>query len=152
MVVVEWVVAVVVVIAILLFLAFRPSGWKSVGQTTEVTMKIDGESVPVVFNDTKTAKVVLSKMPFTISFTSSGVDYCGSLGNIEHDESDLHRGWAKGDIVYMTRSGWLSIFTGMQNSVVPGNVTVAHIDRQYMDKVKVWSNKSSIRITFEITV
>ena len=89
-------------------------------------------------------------MPFTISFTPSSVDYCGSLGSISYDKKDVHAGWENGDIIYMTNGNWFSIFSGGQNSVVSGNVTLGHIADEYLDDVKSWKEQGSVKITFEL--
>ena len=110
---------------------FRPSGWSDSGDKTIVNLTVNGKSISAEFNSTSAAKEVMEQMPFTISFTPSSVDYCGSLGSISYDKKDVHAGWANGDIIYMTNGNWFSIFSGGQNSVVPGNVTLGHISKEY---------------------
>ena len=66
------------------------------------------------------------------------------------DKKDVHAGWANGDIIYMTNGNWFSIFSGGQNSVVPGNVTLGHISKEYLDDVKSWKEQGKVRITFEL--
>ncbi len=146
------VIGMVVIIIIAAIILLRPSSWSDSGEKTKVTLTVNGKSVPAEFNSTSAAKAVIAQMPFTISFTPSAVDYCGSLGFISYEQKDVHAGWANGDIIYMTNGNWFSIFSGGQNSVVPGNVTLGHISDEYLGDVKAWKEQGSVQITFELAV
>ena len=144
------IIGIIVVIIIAAIIMFRPSSWSDSGDKTIVNLTVNGKSIPAEFNSTSAAKAVMEQMPFTISFTPSSVDYCGSLGSISYDKKDVHAGWANGDIIYMTNGNWFSIFSGGQNSVVSGNVTLGHIADEYLDDVKSWKEQGSVKITFEL--
>lgn len=67
--------------------------------STEVTLSVNGVDVKALFNNSKTAQDVLSKLPYTVKLSRYEFDYCGLIDSpLAFDEADKHNGWKNGDI------------------------------------------------------
>jgi len=68
-------------------------------KSTEVILKVGTKEFKAKFNNSTTAKDVLSKLPYTVNLDQYEFDYCGIIpAPLAFDEVDKHNGWTNGDI------------------------------------------------------
>lgn len=104
---------------------------------TPVKFKIGNESIRATFNDSTTAKDLLTKLPYSITLMRYQFDYCGTMERpLDFDEVDKHNGWENGE--FCMAGIYLSIlFDGEEQSDEhAGLISIGRIHDEDLPKVK----------------
>lgn len=73
----------------------------------EISIKTENTAIHAELNGTKAANDFYSRLPLTLKFIDSRVDYCTEYLQGEYTIEEMQRGWQNGDIVW--NGGFLSI-------------------------------------------
>lgn len=99
-----------------LFLFTQPSfadedlATRQIENGTRVNIIIDGTVIPATFNDGKTARALLARLPFSMKLHKYAHDYCGVMDDpLPYDEADVHNGWLNGDIDFARDGNYFTI-------------------------------------------
>lgn len=77
---------------------------------TKVNILIGDTIIPATLNNSKTAKALLARLPFTMKLHKYAHDYCGVMENpLPYDEKDVHNGWLNGDIDFARDGNYFTI-------------------------------------------
>lgn len=76
---------------------------------TKVQLIIGENVIPAVLNDSKPAKALLEKLPFTVKLQRYEHDYCGITEPLPYDKSELRSGWKNGDIAFAVNGDYFAI-------------------------------------------
>ena len=83
---------------------------RTIENGTKVNIIIGDTSIPATFNNGKTAKALLARLPFTMKLHKYAHDYCGVMDNpLSYDEKDVHNGWKNGDIDFARDGNYFTI-------------------------------------------
>lgn len=98
---------------------------------TPVTISVGGTVIPATLNNSRSARALLERLPFTMRLTRYAHDYCGVMADpLPYDEADVHNGWMDGDIDFARDGNYFTIlFEDGANSQQYGHqITMGRID------------------------
>lgn len=103
---------------------------------TKIIIKAGDVIIPVVLNDSVAAKDFMTRLPFTVSGTDSGIDYCCVADEGKCDDTERQIGWKNGDI--SLAGGWFAILYGgeKESSAYDGMMIIGHIDESDLSLIK----------------
>ena len=105
-------------VALLAALGMAGSSWaddngyasRKIENGTPVTITIGGTVIPATLNDSKSAKALIARLPFTMTLHKYAHDYCGVMDDpLPYDEADAHYGWLDGDIDFARDGNYFTI-------------------------------------------
>lgn len=77
---------------------------------TKVILIIGETEIPAFLNDSKPAKALLAKLPYTVNLQRYQHDYCGVMGEpLPYDQAELRSGWENGDIAFAVSGNYFAI-------------------------------------------
>lgn len=77
---------------------------------TRVNLIVGKAVIPAVFNDSKAARALLGKLPYTVKLQRYEHDYCGVMSaSLPYDAATLRSGWTNGDIAYAVNGNYFAI-------------------------------------------
>ena len=100
------------ILPVLAISAFAAGDYSSrdIENGTKVNIIIGDTVIPATFNNGKTAKALLARLPFTMKLHKYAHDYCGVMDNpLPYDEKDVHNGWKNGDIDFARDGNYFTI-------------------------------------------
>lgn len=115
---------------------------------TKIKMYFGNIVIPAMLNDSDTAKALIKMLPYTISLSNYGNDFCGVMEHpLPYNEEDVHNGWLNGDIDFATDGNWFTIlFGGEENSGSYGyQVNIGKIDCE-LEKISSLRGSQQVRI------
>lgn len=98
---------------------------------TPITLTIGDTVIPATLNNSRSAKELISRLPYTVSLHRYSHDYCGVMDDpLSYDEADVHNGWMNGDIDFARDGNYFTIlFEDEENSQQYGHqITMGKID------------------------
>lgn len=98
---------------------------------TPITLTIGDTVIPATLNNSKSAKELISRLPYTVNLHRYSHDYCGVMADpLPYDEADVHNGWLNGDIDFARDGNYFTIlFEDEENSQQFGHqITMGKID------------------------
>ena len=79
-------------------------------QGTKVNLIVNKTVIPATLNNTKSAKELISRLPYEVRLNKYSHDYCGVMEKpLSYDKSDVHNGWLNGDIDFATDGNYFTI-------------------------------------------
>lgn len=120
----------------------------NIANGTAITLTIGDKVIPATLNETKTAKDLISKLPYKISLNRYSHDYCGNPSEtLTYDEKDVQFGWRNGEISYEKQTPYFVIFFGdEENSQIHGNqIIIGKVDVD-LDTIKGLGRQIDITI------
>lgn len=121
---------------------------RTIENGTPVTITIGDTVIPATLNNSKSAKALLERLPFTMRLHKYAHDYCGVMENpLPYDESDVHYGWLNGDIDFARDGNYFTIlYEDQEKSQQYGHqITLGKIDGP-LSVIKSMGNDITIRI------
>ena len=115
---------------------------------TKIIMYFGETAIPATLNDSITAQALIKMLPYTITLSNYGSDFCGVMKNpLPYKEEDVHNGWLNGDIDFATDGDWFTIlFGGEENSDSYGyQVNIGKIDCE-LEKISSLQGSHKVRI------
>ena len=115
---------------------------------TKIKIYFGNIVIPATLNDSDTAKALIKMLPYTISLSNYGNDFCGVMEQpLPYNEEDVHNGWLNGDIDFATDGNWFTIlFGGEENSGGYGyQVNIGKIDCE-LEKISSLRGSQQVRI------
>lgn len=115
---------------------------------TKIKMYFGNIVIPATLNDSDTAKALIKMLPYNISLSNYGNDFCGVMEQpLPYNEEDVHNGWLNGDIDFATDGNWFTIlFDGEENSGDYGyQVNIGKIDCE-LEKISSLRGSQQVRI------
>lgn len=77
---------------------------------TKVNLIVGKTTIPAMLNDCKSAKELISRLPYTVKMHKYSHDYCGVMQEpLSYDKNDVHNGWQNGDIDFATDGNYFTI-------------------------------------------
>ncbi|EHL70855.1 cyclophilin-like fold protein [Cloacibacillus evryensis] len=77
---------------------------------TKVRLVVGDKVIPATLNDSRSAKELISRLPYTVSMSKYSHDYCGVMARpLSYDKKDVHNGWLNGDIDFATDGNYFTI-------------------------------------------
>ena len=77
---------------------------------TKVRLVVGDKVIPATLNDSRSAKELISRLPYTVSMSKYSHDYCGVMARpLSYDKKDVHNGWLNGDIDFATGGNYFTI-------------------------------------------
>ena len=121
-------------------------------KATEVILKVGEKKFKAKFNNSTTAKDVLSKLPYTVNLDQYEFDYCGIIpAPLAFDEADKHNGWTNGDIC-LADNYFTILYAGEEQSAShTGLIKIGEVeDKNQLSEIK--NLGSNIRLTVSRSV
>ncbi|QGY40266.1 hypothetical protein GM415_09040 [Pseudodesulfovibrio cashew] len=89
----------------------RHEGEKSMSDKgTKVKLVIGETIIPAVLNDSKPARALLAKLPYSVKLQRYEHDYCGVMSEtLPYDAAELRSGWKNGDIAFAVNGNYFAI-------------------------------------------
>nr|WP_320114679.1 cyclophilin-like fold protein [uncultured Desulfuromonas sp.] len=96
-----------------------------------VTLTVGGTVIPAVLNGSRSARELLSRLPYTVQLHKYEHDYCGVMAEpLPYDDQNLQNGWSNGDIAFAADGSYFAILYKDEeisqqfgNLVTLGNIT-----------------------------
>jgi hypothetical protein len=83
---------------------------KSTKTGTKVKLIVGDTVIPAFLNDSKPAKALLAKLPYTVNLQNYSHDYCGIMKDaLPYEKAELHSGWKNGDIAFAVDGNYFAI-------------------------------------------
>lgn len=104
---------------------------RNIENGTPITLTIGDTVIPATLNNSRSAKELISRLPYTVKLHRYSHDYCGVMDNpLSYDEADVHNGWLNGDIDFARDGNYFTIlFEDEENSQQYGHqITMGKID------------------------
>ncbi|WP_242012214.1 cyclophilin-like fold protein [Pseudodesulfovibrio cashew] len=77
---------------------------------TKVKLVIGETIIPAVLNDSKPARALLAKLPYSVKLQRYEHDYCGVMSEtLPYDAAELRSGWKNGDIAFAVNGNYFAI-------------------------------------------
>lgn len=115
---------------------------------TPVTITIGNTVIPATLNNSKSAKALIARLPFSMTLHKYAHDYCGVMQDpLPYDEKDVHNGWLNGDIDFARDGNYFTIlYEDEENSKQYGHqITLGKIDGP-LSVIKSMGDNINIRI------
>ena len=78
--------------------------------TTDINLIVGETVIPAVLNDSKPARALLAKLPYTVRLQRYEHDFCGVMSDsLPFDKTSLRSGWKNGDIAYAVDGNYFAI-------------------------------------------
>jgi hypothetical protein len=78
--------------------------------TTDIQLIVGETVIPAVLNDSKPARALLAKLPYTVRLQRYEHDFCGVMDDaLPYDKTSLRSGWKNGDIAYAVDGNYFAI-------------------------------------------
>jgi hypothetical protein len=126
-------------------------GEKSMSEKgTPIKLTVGGTEIPAVLNDSKPARALLAKLPYTVQLQRYEHDYCGVMGEpLPYDRSELRSGWKNGDIAFAVSGNYFAILYKDEeiSQQFDGMVTMGALD---CDPAVMETLDGSISVTIEL--
>lgn len=95
----------------------------------KIILKVHNIEIQATLNNAMAAKDFYSRLPLTLKFVDSGVDYCCNYQQGDYSIEEMQRGWKNGDIVW--NGGFLSIIYFDEKYSSGYNVmAIGHIEKE----------------------
>ena len=98
---------------------------------TRVNLVFGKKKIPAVLNDSKTARALITKLPYTVSVSRYSHDFCGNIDmrDFPYEQKDVFHGWKNGDINITTTGDYISfLFAGENDGSRWGMVNLGVLD------------------------
>ena len=118
-------------------------------KATEVILKVGEKKFKAKFNNSTTAKDVLSKLPYTVNLDQYEFDYCGIIpAPLAFDEADKHNGWTNGDIC-LADNYFTILYAGEEQSAShTGLIKIGEIeDKEKLSEIAALGNSIQLTVT-----
>jgi len=80
------------------------------GNGTRVKLIVGGTVIPAVLNDSKPARALAARLPYTVRLHRYEHDYCGVMSApLPYDAAELRSGWKNGDIAFAVNGNYFAI-------------------------------------------
>lgn len=115
---------------------------------TKINMHFGNTVISATLNNSETAQALIKILPYTITLSNYGNDFCGVMDNpLPYKEEDVHNGWLNGDIDFAADGNWFTIlFGGEESSNSYGyQVNIGKIDCE-LNKISNLKGSYSVRI------
>lgn len=77
---------------------------------TRIRLVAGETAIPAVLNDSKPARALIAKLPYTVRLQRYDHDYCGVMDEaLPYDKQDLRSGWRNGDIAFAVAGNYFAI-------------------------------------------
>lgn len=117
---------------------------------TKIRMHFGKTVITGVLNDSKTAKALIAKMPYTIHESRYDTDFCGTIPALPYNKSEVHYGWLNGDIDYATDAPYFTIlFNGEKQSNQYGHQVNIGVITTPLAKIRHLQGSYNIRIELD---
>jgi hypothetical protein len=100
-------------------------------KTTDIRLIVGETEIPAVLNDSKPAKALLDKLPYTVRLQRYEHDYCGIMSDtLPYDATTLRSGWSNGDIAFAVDGNYFAILYKDEeiSQQFDGMVTMGRLD------------------------
>lgn len=126
----------------------RPT--RVIKQGTKIKMHFGDTVITGVLNDSKTAKALIAKLPYTIHESRYDTDFCGTVDALPYNKSEEHYGWLNGDIDYATDAPYFTIlFKGEENSEQYGSQVNIGVITTPLAKISNLEGSYDVRIELD---
>ena len=118
-------------------------------KATEVILKVGEKKFKAKFNNSTTAKDVLSKLPYTVNLDQYEFDYCGIIpAPLAFDEADKHNGWTNGDIC-LADNYFTILYAGEEQSAShTGLIKIGEVeDKKQLSEIAALGNSIQLTVT-----
>lgn len=118
-------------------------------KSTEVILKVGQKEFKAKFNNSTTAKDVLSKLPYTVNLDQYEFDYCGIIpAPLAFDEADKHNGWTNGDIC-LADNYFTILYAGEEQSAShTGLIKIGEVeDKEKLSEIAALGNSIQLTVT-----
>ena len=118
-------------------------------KSTKVILKVGQKEFKAKFNNSTTAKDVLSKLPYTVNLDQYEFDYCGIIpAPLAFDEADKHNGWTNGDIC-LADNYFTILYAGEEQSAShTGLIKIGEIeDKEKLSEIAALGNSIQLTVT-----
>ena len=118
-------------------------------KSTEVILKVGEKEFKAKFNNSTTAKDVLSKLPYTVNLDQYEFDYCGIIpAPLAFDEADKHNGWTNGDIC-LADNYFTILYAGEEQSAShTGLIKIGEVeDKEKLSEIAALGNSIQLTVT-----
>ena len=104
--------------------------------TKLICIKTDNVIIRATLNNTIAAQDFYSRLPLTLKFTDSGVDYSTQYQQGKYTIDEMQKGWEKGDIIWY--GGFLSInYLDEIYSFGYNVMVIGHIEKEDLKLIKL---------------
>ncbi len=77
---------------------------------TPITLTADGKTIPAELNNSRAARELISRLPYTVDLDRYDHDYCGVMdAPLAYDKQDLKNGWKNGEIAFAADGSYFAI-------------------------------------------
>lgn len=85
---------------------------------TNIKLIVGETVIPAILNDSKPARALLEKLPYTVGLQCYEHDYCGVMNDpLPYDSAELRCGWTNGDIAFAVNGNYFAIlYKGEEDS------------------------------------
>lgn len=104
---------------------------RTIENGTPITLTIGDTVLPATLNNSRSAKELIARLPYTLRLHRYSHDYCGVMSDpLPYDEADVHNGWMNGDIDFARDGNYFTIlFEDEEKSQQYGHqITMGKID------------------------
>ena len=118
-------------------------------KSTKVILKVGQKEFKAKFNNSTTAKDVLSKLPYTVNLDQYEFDYCGIIPSpLAFDEADKHNGWTNGDIC-LADNYFTILYSGEEQSAShTGLIKIGEVeDKNQLSEIAALGNSIQLTVT-----
>lgn len=117
---------------------------------TKIRMHFGKTVITGVLNNSKTAKALIAKMPYTVSESRYDTDFCGTISPLPYNKSEEHYGWLNGDIDYATDAPYFTIlFNGEKTSNQYGSQVNIGVITTPLSKIRHLHGNYNVRIELD---
>jgi len=83
---------------------------RTIENGTKIKLTVGDAVIPAVLNDSKSAKALIARLPYTVRLQKYAHDYCGVMRDpLPYDASDARKGWLNGDIAFAIDGNYFTI-------------------------------------------
>ena len=77
---------------------------------TKIQLVVGDTVIPAMLNDSKSAKELIARLPYTVRLQKYAHDYCGVMDKaLPYDKQDMRKGWLNGDIAFAVDGSYFTI-------------------------------------------
>nr|WP_320049188.1 cyclophilin-like fold protein [uncultured Desulfuromonas sp.] len=75
-----------------------------------ITLTVGTTVIPAFLNESRSARELVSRLPYTVQLHKYEHDYCGVMQEpLPYNDTDLRHGWSNGDIAFAADGGYFAI-------------------------------------------
>lgn len=83
---------------------------RTIENGTRVKLIVGDTVIPAVLNDSRAAKALIARLPYTVRLQRYEHDYCGVMdAPLPYAEKDVHNGWLNGDMAFAVNGNYFTI-------------------------------------------